>query len=205
MGYAHAVPAATFNRCEWKFRGFKIGRLGTLEEVDNDWQHAGNWYECFRHDETNQVRWVRLLITARAVPAGGSGLQECAICLGDSLLSPSSTHAITTPCGHRFHRECLRPPAPAAVLTSAPLPLAASWLQQRCCVGWVSGTRHHRQRDQCNVLLWNAAFSGTVAVVMRLDSCCIEHEHVTHSGLQHALSPRQRLLSRLAARQAKAA
>jgi hypothetical protein len=99
---------AAFNNCEWKFKGVKINQ-GTPMEVKNDWQRAGNCYEFFKPDAANQVAWARLLITARQVPEEGSGLQQCAICQGGSLLSPSDQQGITTPCGHRFHRECLKP------------------------------------------------------------------------------------------------
>ena len=124
----HTITPATaaFNRCEWKINGKKRATPGAaLEEVDmEDWEVAGNCYERFKDDPNDTTVWTKLVITTRpptikeekpAKKRARSGsdaedpnLVECSICCSDPVSRFGAT-AINTPCGHCFHKECLKP------------------------------------------------------------------------------------------------
>ena len=94
-----------------------------------DWEVAGNCYERFKDDPNDTTVWTKLVITTRppsntdnkprAEPSKKRAreddddspdpdLVECSICCSEPLSRAGPT-AISTPCGHCFHRECLKP------------------------------------------------------------------------------------------------
>lgn len=123
------TTTAGFNRCEWKFSGIKQDTpQSAAEAVEMDaWQLVADdgSYERFKDDPNDKTIWTKLVITARkppskrkrdeptaeAKPSDGSlgpGSVECSICCGDRMSRFVPT-AINTPCGHCFHRACLKP------------------------------------------------------------------------------------------------
>lgn len=114
---------AAFSGCEWTMSGIKTAYPGAqLESVDaTEWHVASpDKYERFTDDPTDQTRWTRLCITAREPsnkvssvpsiqpPTSGSNQVVCSICVGEPFSRFGPT-AINTPCGHCYHRACLKP------------------------------------------------------------------------------------------------
>lgn len=102
---------AAFNKCEWKYAGIKLAPGKGPETVQcEQWKQAGDRYERFSDGPDNQVQWSRLLlITRRPKAASASDHVECSICCEDETLHRLSAEAICIPCGHYFHRTCLKP------------------------------------------------------------------------------------------------
>lgn len=113
-----------FNNCEWKVSGTKRAHADAAPEAvdQQEWQVAGNCYERFKDDPTDQTVWSSLIISTRkqepshapqpaALPPAllsSSNMTECSICCGPPM-SRFGLDAINTPCGHFFHRQCLQP------------------------------------------------------------------------------------------------
>lgn len=127
-----------FNNCEWKVAGTKRAHADAAPEAvdQQEWQVAGNCYERFKDDPTDQTIWSSLVISTRK-PGSSHEAQPplLAMLFGQQTAQPAQFPAPPTTSDPPAPVTISIPPAPTTTSSPRGPPSSSNMVECSICCG----------------------------------------------------------------------